>query len=157
MDICRNFRKINKDNYKKFIDKKNMSMRGEFAGVAFSDRMIFIPHCIRNTKICKAKDEGAYYVCAMCKGCKISEIAALAKELGYKKVYVMKGGKAIENILNAEQPKAVIGIACYFEGVQAVKMTEKGKIITQFIPLTKDGCADTDVDLDETKKIIALK
>ncbi len=157
MDICRNFRKINKNTYKKFVDKKNISMSEKFGAVPFGDRIIFIPHCMRNAKVCKAKDEGAYFLCSMCKGCKISEITALAKELRYRQVYIMKGGKAIENILKTQKPKAIIGIACYFEGVQAVKMTDKEKILTQFIPLAKDGCSDTDVDLGEVKKIILLK
>ncbi len=157
MNICLNFKKINKNTYKKFIDKKNRSMQNRFQLTDFCERMIFVPHCMRNTRVCKAKDEGSYYVCMQCKGCKISEITSLAGKLGYKKVYIMKGGKAIQNIFRQQRPKAVIGIACFFEGVQAVKMTEKEKIIAQFVPLLKDGCCDTDVDLEEVKKIISLK
>jgi hypothetical protein len=92
-----------------------------------------------------------------CNECKIAEIFSLSKELGYKKFYIMKGGKAIHNILKHEKPKAIIGIACFFEGAQAIKMTDKEKILVQFIPLLKDGCCDTDVDLEEAKKIISLK
>lgn len=157
MNICRNFKKINKNTYKKFIDKRNLSMNDKFKNVPFADRMIFIPHCMRNVKVCKAIDKGAFYICVQCKGCKISDITTLAKQLGYKETYIMKGGRAIENILKTQKPKAIIGIACYFEGAQAIKMTDKAKILTQFIPLTKDGCADTDIDLEETKIIIALE
>ncbi|MDD2523541.1 MAG: DUF116 domain-containing protein [Endomicrobiia bacterium] len=157
MNVCLNFKKINKNNYQNFINKKNQSMFNKFKLVDFSDRVIFVPHCMRNTKMCKAKDEGSYYTCMQCNECKIAEIFSLSKELGYKKFYIMKGGKAIHNILKHEKPKAIIGIACFFEGAQAIKMTDKEKILVQFIPLLKDGCCDTDVDLEEAKKIISLK
>ncbi|MFA7073555.1 MAG: DUF116 domain-containing protein [Endomicrobiaceae bacterium] len=157
MDICLGFKKINKNNYQKFINKKNELMSERFKLVDFSDRIIFVPHCMRNTKMCKAKDEGSYYICMQCKKCKIADIFLLSKELGYKNFYIMKGGKAIQNILKKEKPKAVIGIACFFEGAQAIKMTDKEKILVQFIPLLKDGCCDTDIDLEEAKKIIKLR
>lgn len=157
MKICKNFFKINKANYLKFIEKKNSSMAEKFKAVPFSERIILLPHCMRSTGNCKAKDEGTYYSCVRCGACKIAQITKLANELGYKKVYIMKGGKAIQNLLINEKIKAVVAVACHFEGAQGIKMTDKLKVITQFIPLLKDGCCDTDVDIDKVKQIMEQK
>jgi len=157
MKLCFNLKKINKNNYIKFINKKNSAMAEKFKAVPFSERIVLLPHCMRNTKQCKAIDEGTSYRCVCCGGCKIAQIQKLANELGYKKVYVMKGGKAIYNILVEQKIKAVIAVACHFEGAQGIKMTDSLKVITQFVPLLKDGCYDTDVDVETVKKIMEQK
>ena len=87
----------------------------------------------------------------------IAQIPKLADELGYKKLYVMKGGKAIYNILVDQKVKAVVAVACHFEGAQGIKMTDSLKVITQFVPLLKDGCYDTDVDVETVKQIMEQK
>ena len=112
---------------------------------------------MRNSKQCKASDEGTFYSCAKCGCCKIAQIQKLAEELGYKKVYIMKGGKAIYNLLVEQQIKAVVAVACHFEGVQGIKITDSLKVITQFVPLLKDGCCDTDVDVNKVEEIMKLK
>lgn len=157
MKLCFNFKSINKNNYNKFIEKKNSSMTEKFKAVPCSERIVLLPHCMRSTKNCKAKDEGTHYTCLKCGACKIAQIQKLADELGYKKVYVMKGGKAIYNILVEQKIKAVIAVACHFEGVQGIKMTDSLKVIAQFVPLLKDGCCDTDVDFEQVKRIMEQK
>ena len=157
MKLCFNFKSINKNNYNKFIEKKNSSMAEKFKTVPCSERIVLLPHCMRSTKNCKAKDEGTHYTCLKCGACKIAQIQKLADELGYKKVYVMKGGKAIYNILVEQKIKAVIAVACHFEGVQGIKMTDSLKVIAQFVPLLKDGCCDTDVDFEQVKRIMEQK
>ena len=157
MKLCFNFKQINKNNYIKFINKKNASMAEKFKAVNFSERLVLLPHCMRNIKQCKAIDEGTHYSCVKCGGCKIAQIQKLADELGYKKVYIMKGGKAIYNILVEQKTKAVVAVACHFEGAQGIKMTDSLKVITQFVPLLKDGCCDTDVDVEIVKQIMEQK
>ena len=157
MKLCFNLKKINKNNYTKFINKKNSAMAGKFKTVPVSERIVLLPHCMRSTKNCKAVDEGTHYNCMKCGCCKIAQIQKLADELGYKKVYVMKGGKAIYNILVEQKIKAVVAVACHFEGAQGIKMTDGLKVIAQFVPLLKDGCCDTDVDVEEVKKIMEQK
>lgn len=132
-------------------------MAEKFKTVPVSERIVLLPHCMRSTKNCKAVDEGTYYTCMKCGCCKIAQIQKLADELGYKKVYVMKGGKAIYNILVEQKIKAVVAVACHFEGAQGIKMTDGLKVTAQFVPLLKDGCCDTDVDVEAVKKIMEQK
>lgn len=157
MKLCKKIFTINNSNYLKFIEKKNSAMADKFRAIVCAERIVLLPHCMRNSKLCKATDEGTFYSCAKCGCCKIAQIQKLADELGYKKVYIMKGGKAIYNILVEQKIKAVVAVACHFEGAQGIKMTDSLKVIAQFVPLLKDGCCDTDVDVEKVKQIMEQK
>jgi hypothetical protein len=156
MRLCGLTKKNKKRNqfYKVFTKKQNRIQAKEFALVPFSRRVVFVPHCMRNTSVCAALEKDGYYVCAECNGCKINDISMLMKELTYQALYVLKGGRKIESIIKSQSPKAVVGVACFLEGYQAFKILEYEKISVQFIPLTKDGCVATDIDLAEVKKVL---
>src|SRR5271157_3579282 len=138
MKLCKISRKTNQERYKKITEKKNKEMEKRFLSVPFKERLVLVPHCMRNIKKCKAEDHGSYYICLECGACKISVISGKAKELGYKGVFVLKGGKTIEKMIEKLDPKAVLGVACSFEGAQGFELIEnKGKndIAVQFISL----------------------
>ena len=152
MKLCKISPKTDQERYRNITEKKNKEMGKRFLSVPFAERLVLVPHCMRNTRKCKAEDHGSYYLCLECGACKIGEISKKAKELNYKGIYILKGGRTIEKLLDKVQPKAVLGVACAFEGAQGFELIEnKGKnnIAVQFISLTKDGCSDTDVDLPE--------
>jgi len=154
MKLCKTFKKPQEELNKCIAQKKNNAMQKPFASMAFSERIVFVPHCMRNIAKCKAREMGSYYICAECGACKIGAINKKTKELGYKGLYILKGGKAVHKLSNELKPKAIVGIACYFEGVQGIEEGEKNKIPVQFVALTKDGCVDTDVNLDEVYKTL---
>jgi hypothetical protein len=154
MKVCRLPAKSREHGYKTFTDKQNKLQAEKFALVPFNKRIVFVPHCMRNVPICVAVDKGGYYICAECRGCKINFISKLVKQLNYKAFYVAKGGRTIEKIVKEEQPEAVVGIACFFEGDQAFKLLKDMYIAVQFVPLTKDGCTATDTDLVEVERVL---
>lgn len=131
-------------------------MAAAFAAVAFSERIVFVPHCMRSVGGCAAAEKGSYYLCAECGKCKIAAISRKCRELGYQGLYILKGGRTVEKLIGEVRPKAVVGVACFYEGVQGIEQAEKGKLAVQFVPLTKDGCADTDVNLDEVFAVLTL-
>ncbi|MDR1720917.1 MAG: DUF116 domain-containing protein [Endomicrobium sp.] len=154
MRLC-SFSQKNKEHaYKTFTNKQNRLQEEKFASIPFNNRLVFVPHCIRNTKLCAAEEKEGYYTCSECRGCKINEISRLAKELNYKTLYVLKGGRAIEKIIKEQKPKAVIGVACFFEGYQAFNILKDKNVAVQFTSLKKDGCANTDVDIEEVEKAL---
>ncbi|MDR1087395.1 MAG: DUF116 domain-containing protein [Endomicrobium sp.] len=154
MKVCEFPVKSKEHADKPFTDKQNKLQAGKFALVEFNKRIVFAPHCMRNVSMCCAIDKGGYYVCDQCGGCKINAISKLVKELGYKALYVVKGGRTIEKIVTEENPEAIVGIACFFEGDQAFKMLKDKKIVIQFVPLTKDGCTATDTDLAQVERVL---
>jgi hypothetical protein len=156
MNLCFAEKKTKDAAYRSLTKRKNARMRDRFAATAFSERMIFVPHCLRNAALCKAPDAGSYYRCVACGACKIAALQKRADEHGYAGLYIVKGGRTIEKLMREHHPKAVLGVACYFEGAQGMEATEKAGMAVQFVPLTKDGCENTDCDLAEVLSVIDL-
>jgi hypothetical protein len=149
MKLCLFPKKTDEEKNKALTDRKNAKSAAAFAAIPYGERVVFVPHCMRNIKKCRAKEMGSYYICAECGACKIGEISKKSKELGYKALYILKGGKAVKKLSEELKPKAVLGVACYFEGVIGMEESEKHGLTAQFTPLLKDGCVDTDVDLEQ--------
>jgi hypothetical protein len=154
MQICKTNRKTKEQSYKEFTAKRNKSLQKKFSQIPTNQTLIFVPHCMRKTSLCKALEKEGYFLCANCGACKIAHINQLAKELGYKALFILKGGSTINKIIKEQAPKAIVGISCFFEGAQAFKLLKDYDIAVQFVPLIKDGCADTDTDLNEVEKIL---
>lgn len=149
--------KLKEKTYRLVTEKKNKSYLDKFIAVPFNERLILVPQCMRNVEKCKAKESGAYYICAECGACKVGSISKRSKELGYKGLFILKGGRIVEKLIPELKPKAIVGVACFFEGSEGMKLCEKHGITVQFVPLTKDGCVDTDVNLDEALEVISRK
>ena len=157
MKLCIFPKKTDEQKNRELTSKKNLRYAGQFASIPYSERAVLVPHCLRNIEKCKAKEMGSHYICVECGGCKIGQISKKSKELGYKAIYVLKGGKAVKKLTEEINPKAVLGVACHFEGVMGMEESEKHGLIVQFVPLTKDGCVDTDVNLEEVFKSLERK
>jgi hypothetical protein len=157
MKLCKRTKKSKEQLYKVFTDKQNKSQAKEFSLVPFHKRIVFAPHCMRNISVCVAVERGSYYICKECGGCKINNLNNLVKKLNYQALYILKGGSSIVNIIKEQKPQGIVGIACSFEGAQAFKLLKEEDVSVQFVPLTKEGCTDTDVDLQEIEKILNQK
>ena len=141
-------------NHRKYTADKNKKNGEKFFGTPKEKRIVFVPQCLRNIKKCKAKEFGSYYLCAECGGCKAGKISKAAKESNYLGLRILKGGSTVKKILADVKPEAVLGVACYFEGTQGIKACEKNKIPVYFYPLSKDGCENTDLELEELLDLI---
>jgi len=100
---------------------------------------------------------GNRYECQECGACKIARIIQKAKKLGYKGVYILKGGSAVSMVIEQISPKAVLGVACYYEGMIGMAECENRGVPVQFVPLIKDGCVNTDLNLSDLENLISLK
>jgi hypothetical protein len=155
--LCSFFYRDKKRVYKLYLNKQNKIAKKKFSSVPFGSRIVFVPHCMRNSEACVAIENDSYYVCRECCGCKISKISKLIKKLKYRSLYIVKGSSVVGKIIKEKEPKAIIGIACFFEGNQVFKKILKKKdIATQFVPLMKDGCSGTDIDMKKMEDILYL-
>lgn len=118
------------------------------ASVPYAHRLLLLPHCLRRTNRCRARDDGYQYICAECGACTVGAIKRRAMELGYMGVHLLKGGSAIVRLIEEKRPGAVLGVACLAEGLAGIEVCRRLGIPVAFLPLSKDGCADTEVELD---------
>jgi len=139
-----------------YIDAANRRDYDKFMKVDYSDRVLLLPHCLRS-RDCPAKMSELGYICLNCGNCPIGELKEYAEKLGYKGVYILPGGALAERVLSKVKPKAVIGVACYKECVLGHVILLKLGIIGQAVPLLRDGCIDTIVDVNHVKRVLRLK
>lgn len=138
-----------------FAETKNSQHAESFARVPFSRRILLLPQCLRSSGNCQAQERGVFYECVCCGACGIPGIIEMADELGYMGVYILKGGRAVERLIKDLDPGAVAGVACNYEGFIGIMECERRGIPVRFVRLSRDGCADTEVDLEGLRRQLA--
>jgi squalene-hopene/tetraprenyl-beta-curcumene cyclase len=133
------------------------------AQVPPGERILLLPHCLRRSAVCAAKPSDQGLQCASCTPeCPVNQLRRKALDLGYRKVCVVSGGRMALKCVAESKPSAVVAVACAKElakGVEEVKELMPGDsppLPIAIIPLAKDGCVDTEVDLEEAIRAVAL-
>lgn len=137
-----------------YIKLKNETNKELFARTQFSERLLFLPQCLRNTEKCRAPLGSEGYECQNCGRCIIAEVKRQAVALGYAGVYIVPGGSMVRKIVKRRKPKAVLGIACNFELAEGAEKIGMMRIACQGVPLLRDGCKDTLADLEQILEVL---
>ena len=138
------------------IELRNAVYEPEYKKIPFKDRVLFLPHCSRNIKVCKAESNGEGIICKHCGGCNIDEAKKMAEDLGYKKVFVVPGGSMVKKLILKYRPKASIGVCCFDEAQLAFAMLKGTGIVPQVALLLRDGCKDTMINLPLLEQKLTL-
>ncbi len=134
-----------KDLFQLYVKTKNSASREKFASTPYSERILFLPQCLRSRE-CPAELGEYGYECQECGKCQLKKIIRLAKNLGYKGAFILPGGSIAKNIILKVKPKACIGVACFKELVLGSFLCEKIGVLAQGVALLRDGCVNTLVD-----------
>jgi hypothetical protein len=133
------------------------------AQVPPGERILLLPHCLRRSAVCAAKQSDQGLQCASCTPeCPINQLRRKALDLGYREVCIASGGRMALKHIAESKPSAVVAIACakeLAEGIAEVKALMSGDSPPPpiaIIPLTKDGCIDTEVDIEQALRVVAL-
>ncbi|MHC1576926.1 MAG: DUF116 domain-containing protein [Methanosarcinaceae archaeon] len=134
------------------IEVRNAVMRNAFIQNK-GERAVFLPQCLRHPN-CKARcDPIAGYECKRCGLCDIGTICEAADEHNFR-VFIVPGGSFVKKIIKAYKPRSCIGVACFVE--LAESMQEVSFMPVQGVCLLKDGCFNTEVDVDEVIRKMEL-
>ncbi len=131
------------------------------AAIPAGRRILLLPHCLRHSDICQAKYSKLGLECAECNSeCAINRLRDAALRLGYKGVCVAPGGRLAVNYIRQTRPDGIVAIACQKEldeGVGSVNDLggDNYHPAVVVISLTRDGCVDTEVDLEPALKIVS--
>jgi len=134
------------------IEVRNKLSEYGFKSTRYNERILFLPHCLRNSRKCKAKynDEGLQ--CRRCGKCDINRLLGLAEELGYKAAFIAPGGSMVEKLVKKHKPKAIVGVSCYREANMAFDNLKGTGIHGQAALLLYDGCKDTKANFAEVEE-----
>jgi len=135
------------------VQLQNNISRENFARVPRGERIVFIPHCLRNVQKCKAPVDEDGYHCLKCGNCVIAKITAGCEQRGIR-WYMVGGGSQLINIVARLKPKAIIGIACFNEISLAWEKLKGSSSPIQAVMLKKSGCVNTELDLNELWEVL---
>ena len=138
------------------IELRNKLNEYGYRRVALGERFLFLPHCLRNSKECKASYTNEGLQCKRCGKCQISELIGLAEEIGFQKVFICPGGSMVKKIVRKYMPKAALGVSCFDEANLAFDAVQGTAIATQATLLLHDGCKDTNVNIAEVREKMLL-
>lgn len=138
-----------------------MAERGaeRLAGIPMGERVLLLPHCLRPSQACPGRASRNGLACpADCTvKCPIGTLREEAHRLGYKGVCIAPGGALALRFVQDTTPRAVVAIACakeLREGEEAVWGLEGPRPEVVVLPLSRDGCVDTEVNLDEALALL---
>ena len=131
----------------KIVDQIGVEVRNKvnekfFKKIKPQDKILVLPHCLRHSD-CEAKLESSGLVCKDCNRCVIGVLKSKAENKGFK-VFIIPGSTFLKKILEKNNFKAVLGVACYQD--LNLAMMKLSKFSCQGVPLLKDGCINTKVD-----------
>ncbi len=121
-------------------------------------KALLLPHCARSCmgRQCMADFDANIptYICRACRSdCLVNKATRLAKAEGYD-VYVVPGGACAEKILKDGKYEGVVGVACGMELKMGLGPLKKLGIPGQGVVLTKNGCANTSLDLHNLESVL---
>jgi hypothetical protein len=138
------------------VQIENKLERGKFEKA--NHKALLIPHCVRAfmDRRCMAHFEAEVptYKCQKCnENCTVNKATSLGEKNGYD-VYVIPGGSCAEKILRSKNYEGVVGVACGQELKMSIGLLKKLKIAGQGVFLTKNGCANTNLNLESLQKVL---
>ncbi len=132
----------------------------ELSRVPAEERVLLLPHCLRRTETCRAKYSKLGLECVGCNhDCPVNQLRSAALDLGYRGVCVAPGGRLAVNYVSERRPAAIVAVACQKEldegvgNVHGIDGNGYAPVIV-VIPLSRDGCVDTEVELGAALEVI---
>ncbi len=137
------------------VDVKNSINMKNFKKIPPKERVIVLPQCLRSID-CPAKLSSEKGIkCVECGLCYIKEFKEKTEALGYR-VFILPGGTFVKRILQKIKPRAVLGVACFTDLFEGIRICEDAKIPVQGVLLKTTGCVETIVDWDEVWEKVHL-
>ncbi len=134
------------------------------AGIPPTERVLLLSHCLRPSQTCPGKLAKRGLVCpeSCTEDCVPGRLRRAALALGYKGVCIASGGSMAIKFVAEQSPRGIVAVACnkeLNEGIEAVlglatESEERPVIVV--VPLTRDGCVDTEVDEAQALAAIGL-
>ena len=116
------------------------------AGIPFSRRLLLLPQCLRSRDACPAGRDEFGLLCDACGRCVLGDLQSEASALGYA-VLIAEGAEAAAGMLREGHLDAVIGVSCLPALEKTFLRIADEALPALAVPLLRDGCDATDVDV----------
>lgn len=153
---CTLIRKYNLGHdYKAFVMVccGNAIWRQVVGTVSYNRRMLLLPQCLRNSRLCKGRFDELGLLCSECGNCILSELLHEAETLGYLAI-VAEGTTLASRLVESGKVQAIIGVGCLDSLQKMFTSVNKYAVPAIGIPLLTNGCKDTTADIEWIKEEI---
>jgi len=130
--------------------------RDTVAAVPYDRRVLLLPQCLKSSVHCVAQADEVGLLCAGCDHCVLAGIEREALNLGYM-VLIAEGSTLVGQLLAQGRVDAVIGVSCLEALEKSFPLLAAEAIPSMAVPLHRDGCRDTAVDVDRVKALLRLR
>jgi hypothetical protein len=137
---------------KVMINVSNKVYNKRWLRTPYGCRVVFLPQCLRASD-CPAKLGSEGIECVSCGKCHMGKLKAEVEGLGMK-FFIVPGSSFIKRLLKKYKPKAVLGVGCYPEVEEGMRMVGSRGLVPQCVPLLREGCINTDVDWTRLRKVV---
>lgn len=137
------------------IEVRNSINMERFSRVNPNERILVVPQCLRHPKCPALLDNEVGVACKECGLCIIKDIKQESERLGYR-FFIVPGGTFAARVVKMAKPLAALGIACHRDLNMSMHELSRSKLPIMGIPLLKDGCIHTEVDLKDVIKTLKL-
>ncbi len=115
--------------------------------------LLMIPQCLKNSECCKASIDEFGLLCESCGGCALQNILEVADQAGMMSM-VAEGSTMVAGLIEGGQVDAVIGVSCFEALEKAFMPMIANAVAGMALPLNREGCKNTGVDIDALTRII---
>lgn len=133
----------------------NEFWREQFAAVPMRDRLLLLPHCLRDSVKCAGVYDNTGLHCKECGSCVIVALKSEAEELGYRVIVAEGTPTVVQHVLRG-QAVGLLGVACLDSLEKAFDRVAKLGIPHAAVPLLRSGCANTAVEADVVRQVMTL-
>lgn len=134
----------------------NEVWRETVAATPYERRLLLLPQCLRSAKECPAGIDEFGLLCEECGRCPIGDLQSTAEDMGYI-VLVAEGTTVVTKLLESGKVDTVIGVSCLSALEESFPKMTANAIPGLAVPLHRDGCLDTRVDVGRVQNAINLR
>jgi hypothetical protein len=117
------------------------------------ERILVGPQCMRAGDCTARLDPVDGYRCVQCGRCDFAELSRVAEEMGFR-LFIVPGDRFAKRLVERYRADAAVGVACPPELSMALLAGMKMGVPSAGVPLSRDGCFETDVDIEAVKEVM---
>ena len=121
--------------------------------VPFAQRLLLLPHCLRNTDQCPAGYDAEGLHCKECGACVLGQLKSTAETLGYR-VLIAEGSPVVMQWILSGRTNAILGVGCLRSLEKAFEKLQIAGIPALAVPLHTSTCKDSTTDIDWVLEMI---
>ena len=125
----------------------------QVVNVPISQRLLLLPHCLRNADHCPADYDAEGLHCQECGECELGRLKSVAETLGYR-VLIAEGSPVVMQWILSGRTSAILGVGCLRSLEKAFEKLQLAGIPALAVPLHDSTCKDSTTDIDWVLEMI---